>query len=72
MNELVASKKRRLSTELKDDELALSEIRAETEVSNCLKEARKDENGRVVYLGLSNEIRSSIAKLTNLKTLKLE
>jgi Leucine-rich repeat (LRR) protein len=72
MNELVARKKRRLNSELEDDELALSEIRAEAEVSNCLEEARKDENGRVVYLGLSDEIPSSIAKLTNLKTLKLE
>jgi hypothetical protein len=53
MSELVASKKRCLITEVEDDELTLSEIKAQRFPSfwgskSCLKEAKKDENGRVV------------------------
>jgi Leucine-rich repeat (LRR) protein len=73
MSEQLASNKKPLTTmDLKDDELAVSEIKAWTRSDFCW-EARKDENGRVVYLAIwvEDEFPSAIAKLTKLKILDI-
>jgi Leucine-rich repeat (LRR) protein len=65
--------------DLEDDELALSEINDQIGCDGSVK-ARKDDNGRVVLLhilffiklfAVGDEFPSSIAKLTNLKSLMM-
>jgi hypothetical protein len=69
----LASKRKHLTmVDPEDDELALSEIEAQVIRSDDYVEARKDDNGRVVFLRVvSTLFPSSIAKLTKLKSLRI-
>jgi hypothetical protein len=78
----LASKRKRLTMDPEDDDLALSEIEAQVIRSDGSyrlmdMEVRKDDHGRVVFLRVFLPVYctlfpSSIAKLTKLKSLRVD